>query len=140
MTVVDASSELTLADYQALARFRAALRAFLQFSEQAARGAGLTPAQHQLVLAVKGWEGGGMPSISDLAVALRLRHHSAVELVARAEEAGLVTRVADPGDGRRQLLALTARGDELLAKLVDLHRDELRRFRQETLADLLDVI
>ena len=106
----------------------------MQFSEQAARGAGLTPAQHQLVLAVKGWDAVGTPSISDVALALRPRHHSAVELVARAEEAGLATRMGDPGgDGRRQLLALTARGDDLLATLVHMHRDELRRFREETL-------
>src|SRR3954451_8513458 len=94
------------ADYRALARFRFALRVFLRFSEDAARDAGLTPAQHQLLLAVKGWDGDGAPSVSDVADLLQLKLHSVTELVQRAEAGGLIERVADPQDGRRQLLAL----------------------------------
>src|SRR5690606_30729116 len=85
-------------DYRALAEFRSALRRFLHFSEQAAREAGITPAQHQLLLAVRGFAGPGTPVVGDLAEALQLRHHSTVELVDRAERAGLVTRVPDPDD------------------------------------------
>lgn len=118
-------------DYIALARFRHALRVFLRFSEQAARSAGVTPAQHQLVLAVKGWPEDSAPSISDLADQLQLRNHSTVELVRRAEQAGLVTSHADPEDHRRQLVAVTASGERLLASLSTLHRAELRRFRSE---------
>jgi DNA-binding MarR family transcriptional regulator len=90
------ASKLTPTDYRALARFRRSLRVFLQFSESAARQAGITPAQHQLLLAIKGWDGTGSPAISDMAEALGLQHHSAVELMSRAEEAGLLRRAAPP--------------------------------------------
>jgi len=118
-------------DYLALARFRRALRVFQRFSEDAARDAGVTPAHHQLMLAVKGWPEATAPSVSDLAESLQLRNHSTVELIGRAETAGLVVATADPADQRRQLVELTPHGDEILASLSALHRDELRRFRRE---------
>ncbi len=118
-------------DYQALARFRHGLRVFLSFSESAARAAGIPPAQHQLLLAIRGWDGQGDPTISDVARLLVSRHHSTVELVQRASAAGLVTSYDDPIDGRRQRLTLTAVGASKLAELSALHRDELRRFRAE---------
>ena len=118
-------------DYRALARFRHALRVFLRFSEEAARAAGLTPAQHQLLLAIKGWAGEGPPSIADLADVLQLRHHSTVELVQRAAAADLVVTQPDPADHRRQLATITEHGEELLATLSIQHRDELRRFRSQ---------
>jgi DNA-binding MarR family transcriptional regulator len=122
---------VTLADYQALARFRRALREFLHFSEQAAREAGLTPAQHQLLLAVKGTESGQPPTIGEIADSLKLRHHSAVELVDRAVAAALLMRAADPHDARLQRLVLTPEGEEKLARLSSAHRQELRRFKDE---------
>jgi len=121
-------------DYRALAEFRRALRQFLHFSEEQARAAGLTPAQHQLLLAVRG--AASPPTIGDAADALQLRHHSTVELVDRAQAAGLVTRVPDKSDARRQLLRLTRKGDKVLAGLSAIHRDELRRFR----AEMVDVL
>ena len=123
-------------DYRSLAGFRRTLRSFLRFSEDAARSVGLTPAQHQLLLAVKGHDGDGPPSIGDAAEALQLRHHSAVELVDRAEAAGLLERRVDPADARRHLLTLTADGEARLAQLSWLHRDELRRFRAEVMDHL----
>jgi DNA-binding MarR family transcriptional regulator len=122
---------LSQTDYETLARFRHALRVFLRFSEEAARAEGLTPTQHQLLLSVKGHPGPGPPSISDVAEALQLRVHSAVELVQRAAAAGLVHRRVDPGDGRRQLVDLTPTGERHLMHLSLLHRAELRRFRTE---------
>ena len=130
-TVQPPPEPVTLAEYQALARFRRALRAFLRFSEEAARAAGLTPAQHQLLLAVKGAEAGQAPTIAEIADSLQVRHHSAVELVDRAVAAGIVTREADPHDARYQRLVLTADGEEKLARLSAAHRQELRRFKQE---------
>lgn len=127
---------LTDREYRSLAQFRHALRVFQRFSEEAARAEGLTPSQHQLLLAVRGWDGGGPPSTSDLADALQLKLHSVVELAQRAEAAGLVERSVDPVDGRRQLVALTPLGSEKLASLSLLHRDELRRFR----AEMVDVL
>lgn len=130
------SGPLSQNEYRALATFRRALRVFLRFSEDAARAAGLTPAQHQLLLAVRGHPSGQAPSVGEVADALQLRHHSTVELVDRAESAGLVRRRADESDGRRQLLELTSGGARLLASLSVQHRQELRRFRSE----MLDVL
>lgn len=134
-----AVSELSPQDYRTLARFRRALRLFQHFSEEAARSAGLTPAQHQLLLAVKGFDGSTAPSVGDAAEWLRLRHHSAVELVDRAVAAGLLERETDPDDLRRQLLRLTDQGEQKLAALSALHRDELRRFRDRVLTELDDL-
>jgi len=125
------SGELSDHEYRVLAQFRAGLRRFLHFSEEAARGAGTTPAQHQLLLAVRGFPGPDAPVVGDLATALQLRHHSAVELVDRAERAGLVVRTPDPDDLRRQHVALTAAGRRLLEELSVVHRDELRQFRTQ---------
>jgi DNA-binding MarR family transcriptional regulator len=122
-------------DYRALAQFRRALRQFLRFSEEQARAAGLTPSQHQLLLAVRGAP--SSPTIGEVADALQLRHHSTVELVDRAQAAGLLERVVDKADARRQKLRLTRKGDKVLAGLTQTHRDELRRFRAE-MVDVLD--
>lgn len=130
------SGPVTDAEYRALAQFRRALRSFVHFSEQAARAAGLTPAQHQLLLAVRGTDGDEPPTIGEIADSLKLRHHSAVELVDRAESAGLLKRVPDPSDHRRQRLVLTKRGAERLDALSTLHRAELRRFREDGLTPL----
>src|SRR5580658_10635037 len=97
-------------DYRRLLFLRTGLRRFLRWSEEAARGAGLTPAQHQLLLAIRGHEGPLGPTIGDVADVLLLKHHSAVELVQRAEAAGLVARVSDASDGRVVRLALSRRG------------------------------
>ena len=127
--------ELLDPEYHVLARFRRALRVFLRFSEDAARAQGLTPNQHQLMLAIRGFDDGA-PTVSDIADWLQLRHHSAVELVDRAVEAGLIERHTDARDRRRQRLTLTRRGERALAQLSAAHREELRRFREE-MADLL---
>jgi DNA-binding MarR family transcriptional regulator len=127
---------LTDSDYRTLAEFRHALRVVLRFSEEAARAEGLTPNQHQLLLAIRGYPGGDPPTIGDVADHLQLQHHSVVELVARAVEAGLVTRTVDADDRRRQRLALTVVGRRRLERLSAQHRDELRRFRRE-MADVL---
>jgi DNA-binding MarR family transcriptional regulator len=129
--------ELSDRDYQTLARFRHALRVFVRFSEQAARAAGLTPHQHQLLLAIRGWSGpDAAPTIGDIADQLQLQHHSVVELVDRAVNADLVTRHTDPEDRRRQRLTLTEHGTRQIAALSAAHREELRRFREVT--NLLD--
>jgi DNA-binding MarR family transcriptional regulator len=122
------------ADYRTLARFRHVLRAFVAFSEEAARNEGIAPAQYQLLVMIRGWGGEKEPTIADLAERLVLRHHSVVELVGRARAAGLVDTSDDPDDGRRQLVRLTPAGETKLAMLARLHRDELRRFRSDLAA------
>jgi DNA-binding MarR family transcriptional regulator len=118
---------LSRRDYQALAGFRHALRQFLAFSEAAAEAAGLTPVQHQALLAIKGMPGTGDVSVGDLAAWLGVRHHSCVGLVDRLVTLGLVRRCPDPADRRRMVLRLTARAERKLAGLSVAHRDELRR-------------
>jgi DNA-binding MarR family transcriptional regulator len=119
------------AEYQALAGFRHALRRFLAFSESAARAVGLSPRQHQALLAVKGAPPGGRLTIGDLAATLGVRHHSAVGLVDRLAALGLLARRTDARDRRRIHLALTGRGARRLAGLAAVHRLELRRLRPE---------
>jgi len=111
-------------DYQRLLAFRDGLRRFLHWSEQQAVQIGITPAQHQLLLAIRGHPRGA-PSIGDVADHLLVRHHSAVGLVDRAEQAGLVERRIDPTDHRQVQLHLTARGSQRLARLAAAHHDEL---------------
>jgi DNA-binding MarR family transcriptional regulator len=120
-------SDLTEEDYRRLLQFRKALRAFLHWSETQAAAAGITPAQHQLLLAVRGHGDPKGPTIGDLAGHLMLRHHSAVELVDRAELAGLVQRTSDPSDQRFVHVRLTRSGSAKLTKLAAAHLEELER-------------
>ena len=115
-------------EFAELLRFRDALRRFLRWSEAEARAAGLSPAQHQLLLAVRGHDGD--PTIGEVAEHLLLRHHSAVELVDRAERAGLLRRRPDPDDRRVVHLELTPEGAERLAALSSAHLAELRRLQR----------
>lgn len=117
-------------DFQRLLEFRDGLRRFLRWSESQARAVGLTPSQHQLLLAVRGH--GSEPSIGDVADHLLLRHHSAVELVDRAVEAGLLRRIADPDDHRVVRLRLTPQGESKVASLAAAHLEELARLRPRT--------
>ena len=89
--------DLEDADYRRLLQFRTDLRRFLHWSEEQAEKAGLTPAQHQLLLAVRGHDGEQGPTIGDVAGYLMLRHHSAVGLVDRAVKAGMIERREDAG-------------------------------------------
>jgi DNA-binding MarR family transcriptional regulator len=112
-------------DYTALLEFRTALRRFNHWSEQQAKSVGLTHAQHQLLLAIKGHRGPTPPTIGDVADYLLLRHHSAVELVNRAQAAGFVERHRDASDGRVVRLTLTPKGEACIAELTALHVAEL---------------
>jgi DNA-binding MarR family transcriptional regulator len=118
-------------DYQRLLAFRDQLRRFLHWSEQQAVDAGITPAQYQLLLAVRGHVGGA-PTIRDVAEHLLLRHHSVVGLIDRAELAGLVERRTDSGNHRVVRLHLTRRGTRRLATLAAAHLDELKRLGRNT--------
>jgi len=122
-------TEITKAEYEALAGFRQALRRFLKFSEDAARAAGLTAQQHALLLAVRGQPGKDWASITELAIALQIRHHTAVGLTDRCVRAGLVRRGPHPNDRRSVRVELTAKGARMLRRLSLRNRRELRALR-----------
>jgi DNA-binding MarR family transcriptional regulator len=112
-----------------LAQFRYALRKFLRFSENAARQCGVTPQQHQLLLGIAGHTGRGSATVSELAEFLQERHHSVVGLIERAAQNGLVQRTQDTEDRRIVIVSLTRRGASLLARLSQLHHQEVQRVR-----------
>jgi len=116
---------LTQQDFERLLEFRVTLRRFQRWSEDQAQAAGLTNVQHQLLVAIKGHPGGDPPAVGDLAGYLLLRPHSMVELVDRAEIAGLVQRTRDPADGRVVRVRLTPEGDQILQHLTRAHLERL---------------
>lgn len=122
---------LTDADYQRLLEFRTGLRRFEHWSQQRAAEVDLTPAQHQLILAIRGHPDDRGPTISDLAHYLQLHHNSVVGLIDRADTAGLVRRLPDPTDARVTRLKLTPTARQRLESLATAHLEELARLAPE---------
>ncbi|MDB5701835.1 MAG: MarR family transcriptional regulator [Sphingomonadales bacterium] len=121
-------------DYRALADFRQALRRFTNFSKKAAEDVGLTPQQHQAILAIKAEDS---LTIGELADRLMLRPHSATGLADRLVRLALVERRSAAGDKRQTELFVTEWAEELLKRLSDSHRNELRKIRP-LLVELLE--
>lgn len=119
--------ELSDRTYGRLLDIRTGMRRFERWSEQQAKAAGLTAAQHQLLLAIRGHDDPRGPTIGEVADYLLLRHHSAVGLIDRAESLGLVRRVRDDDDRRVVRLSLSPKGARRLADLSKLHVEELKR-------------
>jgi DNA-binding MarR family transcriptional regulator len=113
-----------------LAWFRYNLRKFLRFSEKAARKCGVTPQQHQMMLGIAGYTGRGTATVSELAEFLQERHNSVVGLVERAAQRGLVRKEHDTNDRRFVLVSLTPLGEQILAQLTELHKEEVRTARE----------
>jgi DNA-binding MarR family transcriptional regulator len=128
--------KLSLSDYQALAEFRYQIRKFLRFSEQAVQAGGLERGQYQLLLAIKGMPEGVRPRIRELATRMQIQHHSAVELINRLEAGGYVRRERAQDDRREVLLALTPKGERVLADLALHHHNELRNAAPDLVAAL----
>ncbi|MGE5639249.1 MAG: MarR family winged helix-turn-helix transcriptional regulator [Clostridia bacterium] len=118
---------LPTTQYVRLAAFRAALRNFLHFSDAEAGRMGLSSQQYQALLAVRASGDERPPTINDLARQLFIKHNSAVGLVDRLAEQGLVRRRPVAGDRRKVCLRITTKGRRVLARLASLHRAELRR-------------
>lgn len=108
-----------------LAEFRFQLRRFLNFSETEAERFGIAAQQYQLMQVIGALPPGESASISLIAERMILRHNSTVELVDRAERAGLVRRVSDERDLRRSLVVLTPHGESVLQRMVASHLDQL---------------
>ena len=133
-----AENALTDADYLVLADFRRTLRRFLAFSEARAVEVGLTPQQHQALLAVKAAPG-RKATIGYMAESLMLKPHSASGLADRLEALGLLERRASAEDRRQAHVMLTPAADQVLALLSVTHKEEIRRL-QPMLTDLLERI
>lgn len=121
-------STMALSDQERLSRlaeFRFQLRRFLNFSEVEAERFGIATQQYQLMQVIGALPSGQSASISMIAERMILRHNSTVELVDRAERAGLVQRVSDERDLRRSLVVLTPHGEQLLHRMVASHLDQL---------------
>ncbi|HEV7861381.1 MAG TPA: MarR family transcriptional regulator [Acidimicrobiia bacterium] len=128
---------LTDEQFARILEFRVALRRFGRFSEEQASKLGMTAAQHQLLLAIRGHGDPLGPSIADVARHLLIRHHSVVGLVDRTQELGLIERHRDEGDHRLVRLTLTPLGRERVNALAVAHLKELRDLA-EVLGALLD--
>lgn len=128
---MSASRLITKAQYETLAALRHTLSWFLIFSQEAARDAGLTPQQHQALLAIKGFPGRDYVSIGELSERLHLRHHSAVGLVDRLVRRQFVRRIPSTTDKRRVEVKLTERGEALISRLSAAHWRELKQLGPE---------
>src|SRR5690242_20792351 len=122
---------LSRSEYEMLAAFRYSLRQFLSFSEKAAEGVGLTQQQYQALLVVRAHAGPGLLTISDLAAQMLIKHHSAVGMVNRLEELGMVRREPSSKDGRKVGVRLTPNGQRVFDRLASTHRGELRRIGRD---------
>jgi DNA-binding MarR family transcriptional regulator len=72
-----------------------------------ATGGGLTPSQTAVLTRL--WKDGSS-STSALAAAEQVRPQSMATIVTALDQHGLIKRAADPDDGRRQVISLTAAG------------------------------
>lgn len=123
-------------EIETLAQFRYALRQFLRFSERASREAGISPQQHQLLLTIKGMHGRTWANVAEIAERLQVSHHAAVALVTRAQNLRLVKRTQGKEDRRTVQVSLTAKGEDLIERLSELHHEELSRLSQILLKQL----
>jgi DNA-binding MarR family transcriptional regulator len=132
------SKPLTLSgpELRRLAWFRYQLRRYLRFSERAARAAGLTPQQYQLLLGVAGHTGRGWATVSELAEFLQERHNAVVGLVERAARRRLVRKKQGARDRRFVRVLLSRHGRKALRGLAQQHLEELGRLRSQFLRAL----
>ena len=118
MSADRSSRPMALRQYRALADFRYELRRFLRYSEDVTRRHGVTPLQYQLLLQIKGYPGDAEATVGGLAERLQAKHHGAVALVSRCEDAGLVKRRVSADDRRAVVVELTPKGDRLLERKI----------------------
>lgn len=115
-------------DFRTLAAVRAEIRGFAHFTEKIVQSAGLTPQQHQVLVALRAAQNSEL-SIGQLADTLLLKPHSVTGLADRLQAVGLVERVRSESDRRSVKLRLTDKARDLMSSLSLTHRDELRRIR-----------
>ena len=117
---------LTKTDFEQLSEFRYQMRRFERFSEQAAQGEGITPLQYLLLLHIKGYPERDWATVGELAERLQAQHHGVVALVSRCEALELVRRKVSETDRRQVEVHLLKAGEQVLARLAEMHRAELK--------------
>jgi len=122
---------LNKSDYQRLAHFRHRLRRFLRNSELLCQANGATALQYQLLLQIRGASARDWATVGELAEQLQSKHHSVVALIDRCEIIGLVERRPGREDRRQVEVHLLPAGEELLARIAALHREEAQLLREE---------
>ncbi len=130
-------STLQKSEYESLAAFRYTMRRFVRFAEEGAREVGLTPQQHQLLLAIKGQPGKEWANVSEIAEMLQIKHHAAVMLIDRCERAKWVIRTPSVKDRRQVEVSLLPEGEAVLAQLSERNLRELSNLRQMLQLDFL---
>nr|WP_162570380.1 MULTISPECIES: MarR family winged helix-turn-helix transcriptional regulator [unclassified Variovorax] len=116
-------------DFESLSEFRYQMRRFERFSERAAQGEGITPQQYLLLLHIKGFPGRKWATVGELADRLQMQAHGAVALVTRCETLNLVERRPSEIDRRQVEVHLLDQGEQVLHRLADLHRAELKSLK-----------
>jgi DNA-binding MarR family transcriptional regulator len=130
-----ADRQTSVSEYEAVAEFRSTLRRFQHATDQVARRHGLTARRYELLVMIAGASQARPASTSDVARRMYLELHTVTELVARAEQAGLVSRTPDPEDRRISRLALTVEGQRRLDETLQALRPERKRVT-ELLAEI----
>ncbi|WP_246778259.1 MarR family transcriptional regulator [Rhizobium sp. BG6] len=125
-TKFDGLSDL---DYEALANLRYRIRKFRQFSIKAAERLGLSPQQHQALLAIRGLGVGGQMSIASLAERLFIPVDAGLELARSLEAQGSV--VIEVKARRKPVARLTEEAQGLLRQLTSAHLHEIREMAPE---------
>ena len=121
-----------------VAEFRVALRRFHNQAERIARECGLTPRWYLLMLLIKGASDlTERSTVTELADRLSLAQSSVTELVARAEQAGLIGREPSSDDARVAYLTLTPEGERRFAAAFQTLAAERTALRK-LIADLED--
>lgn len=128
------AKKISSIDYRALSELRYRIRRFLKEGDAAARSAGLEPQQYLMLLAIRGLPPETSPKIQTFADRLALKHHSAVELVDRLEQRGLVKRARSKEDRRQVLVSLSPRGEKVLERVVQHRISELRNTGRDLVA------
>ncbi|MGA3251265.1 MAG: helix-turn-helix domain-containing protein [Paraburkholderia sp.] len=120
---------LTKPNFEQLSEFRYQMRRFERFSEQAAQSEGITPLQYLLLLHIKGYPERDWATIGELAERLQAQHHGVVALVSRCEALDLVRRKISETDRRQVEVHLLTAGEQVLSRLAEMHRAELKSLR-----------
>ena len=118
-------------DYEALSDLRYALRKFTDFSVSEVIKLGLTPPQHQALLAIKGLPYGKQMTAGMLADRLLISLQSASELITGLIDAGYVNLVPYDKSGKRHAVELLEKAQVTLRKLGGIHLHEIREMAPE---------